>query len=135
MPLPFNLEKALQSVSKIKLSGGVVGRVCHVIMVVSVCFAVLGAWSRNPWITGGGIVALFAFAFPLLWKAIRFAEKNPYAAMLDGSQLLVHQQMMLGTKAQPTLPAARVTVIEEVDLAVQGNERVRIGDGNVDRQQ
>lgn len=123
------LEKALQSVARIKLSGGVVGRVCQVVMVVSVCFVVLGAWSGNANIMGGGIVAVFLFAFPLLWKAISFAEKNPYAALLDGSELLLHQRMILGTKTQPTLPpASEMTLIEEGDLPVAAAEGLSVND-------
>jgi hypothetical protein len=123
--MPFDLEKTLQSVASVKLSGGVVGRVCQVVMVVSICFVALAAWSDNLWIKAGGIAAVFLFAFPLLWRAVNFAERNPYAAMLDGGELLLHQRMMLGTKAQPTLPATPEVTVEETAVT----EAVRIGDG------
>lgn len=114
--MPLDLEKALQSVARVRLSGGVVGRVCQVVMVVSVCFVALASWSGNAWIRAGGIAAVFLFAFPLLWRAVNFAERNPYAAMLDGADLLLHQRMMLGTKAQPTIPGAPEVIVEETAL-------------------
>lgn len=126
MPLPINLENWLQSVAKIKLSGGVVGRVCQVVMVVAVCFVALGVFSGNPRVMAGGIAAVFLFAFPMLWRALTFAERNPYAALLDGAELLLHQQMMLGTKTQPTLPSTEI-VVEEGELPEEARGEVSAG--------
>ena len=49
---------------------------------------------------------MFLLAFPLLWRLINFADKNPQAAILEGAEFLMHQQLVLGTKENPTLGLA-----------------------------
>src|SRR5664279_1278498 len=34
---------------------------------------------------------------------VSFADKNPQAALLEGAEFLLHEQITLGTKAQPQL--------------------------------
>jgi len=58
---------------------------------------------RDVWISGVAIVLVLVFAFIMLWRVISFADRHPEAALLEGAEFLVHQQMMLGTKKQPQL--------------------------------
>jgi CHASE2 domain-containing sensor protein len=101
--MPFGLEGILRNVSKIKLKGGVVGKVSVVLIVVSLAMAAI-AWSvRVPWISVVALVLLFVLSFVMLWRLVSFADKNPQAALLEGAEFLVHEQITLGTKAQPKL--------------------------------
>lgn len=107
----FSLDRVLSSASKLKLSGGLVGRVCHVLIVACACIAVVGAFSGNAWIMAVAILAIFLFAYPLLWRIISFAEKHPGVAILDGAHFLKHEQMRLASKDSPdivVLPATQV---------------------------
>jgi hypothetical protein len=101
--MPFGLEGILRNVSKIKLKGGVVGKVSVVLIVVALAMAAI-AWSvRVPWISVVALVLLFVLSFVMLWRLVSFADKNPQAALLEGAEFLVHEQITLGTKAQPKL--------------------------------
>jgi hypothetical protein len=111
--MEIDLTKMLRQAGRIRFRGGVVGKVCTVLTVSSICIAGLGIWSGNPWIMGGGILAIVAFAFPMLWKVINFADKNPQAALLEGAEFLVHQQIVLGTKQNPVLIVTPETFAEE----------------------
>lgn len=124
----FDLEKALQNVSAVKLSGGVVGKVCLVLIVVSISIGSLAAFSGNAWIVGAGIGAIFLLAFPMLWRLINFADRNPQAALLEGAEFLVHQQILLGTKANPTMTLDIEAITEERPAELQGEERARLNE-------
>ena len=93
------------SVSKIKLRGGVVGKVCTVLVVVAVAMAAIAWAARLVWVSVLALVLIFILCFPLLWRLIRFAEKNPQAALFEGAEFLAHEQMQLGMKATPILPS------------------------------
>jgi len=101
--LPFDLEGVLQNLAKVKLKGGVVGKVTLAVIVVSLCFATI-AWSvKNIWVSGAALALVFLLAFPMLWRLISFADRHPQAAILEGAEFLVHQQLQLGSKAQPII--------------------------------
>lgn len=107
--MPLGLEGILQNVSKIKLKGGVVGKVSVILIVASLAMAAI-AWSaRVPWISITALAFVFALCFAGVWRLISFADKNPQAALLEGAEFLVHEQMRLGMKAEPVL------LIEEGD--------------------
>ena len=106
-----DLDKILERVSKVKLTGGLVGRVCTVVLVSCVVIGVLGALSRNEWVMGGVVVAILIIVFPMLWRVISFAEKNPQVAILDGAQFLKHEQLVLASKGVP-----EITVVPEAQV-------------------
>ena len=103
MKLPFDLDGIVQNLSKVKLKGGVVGKVTLTVMIVSLCLAVI-AWSvQNIWISGAALALVFILAFAMLWRLINFADRHPQAAIMEGAEFLVHEQLRLGSKAQPII--------------------------------
>jgi len=56
------------------------------------------------WVSVLALVLVFALCFPLLWRLVNFADRNPQAALLEGAEFLVHEQMRLGMKSSPVLP-------------------------------
>lgn len=106
MEKSFNLQSMLQHVSNIRLPGGMVGKVCTVLIIVSLSMSVI-AWSvKLVWVSVLAIILLFLLCFVMLWRVISFADKNPQAAILEGAEFLMHEQLMLGTKANPEIKAA-----------------------------
>lgn len=93
-----SLDKVLQRASQVKLSGGLVGRVCTVLFVACIALGTIGALSKSDLIMGAAIAAIVLLLFPMLWKIITFAENNPGVALLDGAQLLKHEQLRLASK-------------------------------------
>jgi hypothetical protein len=110
----------MKGVSKIKLHGGVVGRVCTVLIVVAVAVAAM-AWSiHNVWVTSISIFFIFILTFVMLWRVINFAEKNPQAALLEGAEFIRFEEIRLGTKLQPELPASETppSLAHPADIAI-----------------
>ena len=98
-----SIDNAIQRVSKINLSGGLVGRVCTVIVVACVALGSIGVMAKSEWIMGGAVVAILLVVIPLSLRIIGFAEKNPGVALLDGAQLLKHEQLRLASKNKPEI--------------------------------
>ena len=108
----LNLQSVLQSTSKITLPGGVVGKVCKVIIVIALSFALI-AWSvKVVWVAVLALALLFILSLVILWRLVTFADRNPQAAILEGAEFLMHEQLRLGTKSQPQLPGAGSDFIE-----------------------
>ena len=101
MNLPFNFDAAMQGISKVNLRGGVVGKVA--VTVIAVCLAIsIVAWSvHNIWISASALIAISVISFTMLWRLISFADRHPQAALLEGAEFLVHEQLVQGTKNDP----------------------------------
>lgn len=79
---------------------------------------------------GGSILAIVLLAMPLLWRIIAFAEKNPGVALLDGAQLLKHEQLRLASKNNPEILVAPQSQREGRPIAVS-NEIAELPDPSV----
>jgi hypothetical protein len=97
----IDITKTLENVSNIKLGAGVVGKVSTVLVVYCVTLGALAALSSEPLVRAGAITAIVIVVFPMLWRLINFADKNPQAAILEGAEFLVHEQMMVAQKGSP----------------------------------
>ena len=103
-PIKVDLSQLFEGISKVKLRGGVVGKVSIVLICVSVSMAVI-AWAASlAWVSVLALILVFTLCFPLLWRLVNFADRNPQAALLEGAEFLVHEQIRLGMKSSPVLP-------------------------------
>lgn len=117
MQLPFNIDSAFAGLAKVTLRGGVVGKVTFAVVAVSVALAWI-AWSaHNVWVSVGAGVLIFLLAFPMLWRLISFADRNPQAAILEGAEFVLHQQIVQAAKGIPSLPSGEVRMQPE---AIEG---------------
>lgn len=122
----FDLEKILPKVSAIKLPGGVVGKTCAVLIVASISIGGLAAITRNDGIIVAAISAIFLMAFVLLWRLINFADRHPQAALLEGSEFLLHTQMVLGSKGNPVITIEPESNTEERPLHLPPEEQAQL---------
>lgn len=116
-------EAILKNVSRVVLRGGMFGKVCHVLIVVSVCFAAIACTAGVYWISLIAIGLIFLLCFPILWRIISFADKNPQAAILEGAELLIHEQITLGSKADPHITATIKDYVAPHLVTLPSNER------------
>lgn len=116
--MSIDVARIFENVSKVTLKGGVVGKVSRVLIVASLSMAAI-AWSVNlAWVAAVAILLVFILCFVMLWRVISFADRNPQAALLEGAEFLVHEQLTLGEKGRPSLPVApedRVAGAPEID--------------------
>ena len=116
MKFPFNIESVLENVSKIKLSGGVVGKVCTTLIVIALCTAIICFSAGKVWVSILALILLFSLSFAMLWKVISFADKNPQAALLEGAEFLVHQQIAYGSKGNPEIDISNQPKLSEAQI-------------------
>lgn len=91
----------LERLSNVRLHGGVVTKVTRVLIVASASMAAI-AWSAKLWwVSLMALVFVFGLCFPMLWRLINFADKNPQAALFEGAEFLAHERLTMGTKDAP----------------------------------
>ncbi|MDF3980452.1 hypothetical protein P3W23_00360 [Luteibacter sp. PPL554] len=92
------LEKEIESLKKIKLHGGMVGKatlLCIVLIlgVSAVCFKA-SLW----WLTIPLMVLMMGIVFYTLKRLFDFADAHPHAAIMDGAELLQHERLSQASK-------------------------------------
>jgi len=118
----FDLHSILDTASKITLPGGVVGKVCKVLITIALAFAVI-AWSvKVIWVSVAALIMLFLLCFVILWRLVSFADRNPQAAILEGAEFLMHERLRLGTKTHPQLPEGEEDLIEATPVTLSPEE-------------
>ncbi len=109
----IDLSHVFEGISKVKLCGGVVGRVCWVLIFSIVAIALIGAsavaFPAGAFIAAIAIVAIVLLVFTFLNRLINFARKNPEAALLEGAEFIKLEQLRFGMKSFPLLPPPKPT--------------------------
>ncbi len=122
MSLPFGLDGLAEHVSKLRLRGGLAGKICHVLIFVSIAMAVI-AWSvQVVWVAAGSLVLVFLLVFVMLWRLISLAEKHPPSALMEGAELLVHQQLMIATKGGAQIPTTAAEITSPAPMQISASE-------------
>jgi hypothetical protein len=101
-----------ERVSKIKLRGGVVGKLSTVLVVTACSMAVIAYAAANAWVSAAALLMLFTSVMWLGTRIINFADANPQAALFEGAELLAHEKLTLGMKGHPQVtvnPATNTT--------------------------
>jgi hypothetical protein len=93
-----------ESLTKITLPGGVVGKMSRVLICVAGFLAFIAYMGTNPWVQGSAVLTILILVLVLGWRLITFAENHPQAALMEGAELLLHEQMQLAAKGQPEIP-------------------------------
>ncbi len=112
MNLPFDVDRALEGLTKVTLRGGVVGKVTFSVVAVSLALAGIAWAGNNIWLSVGALGAVFVFAFVMLWRLISFADRNPQAALLEGAEFLVHEQIVHASKSGSVLSLGSVIQVQ-----------------------
>lgn len=131
-----------EAISRIKLSGGIVGRT--ILAMIGVCAAV--AWiavaASNVWISGASLIVILVCVVFCIHKAFSFARENPAAAILEGAEFLAHQRIVLESKhgvvqgelltpsTDPSLPVPTVATMPELPESAGIAGRLPEGAGN-----
>lgn len=112
MPLPYNFDRAIDGLSKVTLKGGVVGKVTFAVVFVSLGMVTISWTVSNIWLSAFALVLVFVLAFTMMWRLINFADRHPQAALLEGAEFLVHEQIVHASKLVPYLPAREIEQVQ-----------------------
>jgi hypothetical protein len=103
--LTLDFDSIPDFVKKIRLRGGVVGKTAYIVIFAILSLAVIALSVRDVWISGMCAAMVFILVLVIGVSMLRFAERNPQAAILEGAEFLLHQQMTIGMKGNPEIPA------------------------------
>ncbi len=114
----IDVGKLIANVSQIKLKGGIFTKASTLLIIACICIFGIAAITRNLWISAAAIGLIFILVFVMLWRLINFANKNPQAAILEGAEFLVHEQIQLAAKGITSIPQSFSTLMEETPIEV-----------------
>jgi len=120
------VKEMMESASSVKLTGGLVGRVCTAVLLISMSMGAVAMTSSVWWVAPLALFLMFGFAFPILWRVIGFAKENPHAAILDGAELLKYEQLTYTSKGQPEVIVAPGTLVEGYQIPESEQEEIAI---------
>lgn len=115
----MSLEKALETVKSIKLTGGIFGKTTLLLVVLTVCMTAAAISLEIWWVTLLLLLPMIALATYTVKRCFDFAESNPQAAIMDGAELLVHERIVHEQKGG-------IKIVDE--NAVRGKPQPRIED-------
>lgn len=93
-------EGMLRGAARIKLRGGIVGKVATLVMVACLAIAVVAVSAGVKYISYAAIGVIFLLVLIFGWRLINFGHSNPAAALLEGAEFLRHEELTLGMKRQ-----------------------------------
>jgi hypothetical protein len=121
--LPAGLDSVANSVSNLKLRGGLAGKICHVLIFFFVGVAVV-SWSvQVVWVAAAGLAASFVLAFVMLWRLINLADKNPQSALMEGAEFLLHEHLKIAQKGLPEVAVDPAEVVQIAPLVLSESEQ------------
>ena len=89
---------SLGQFTKIKLPNGLVGKITTLLIIMVICLSTIAIKINNTWIIILIIIIIPLSCIPIVLKLISFADKNPQAALLEGGQFIMHEQIQLASK-------------------------------------
>lgn len=112
---PFGwLSIPFDSLSKVKLPGGVVGKVSMVLIALAISDFGISWSARSETVAITAILTGAAVVVLLGLRLIAFAEKHTQTALMEGAEFLIHEQIQqIGMKSQPSLPANHTDYMDE----------------------
>lgn len=84
--------------SKVSLKGGVVNKICRVLIMLIVGASAVLCFVRNVWLAAFVILGVFIIVSYFLRRLCSLAENNPQVALMDGVEYLMHEQLTIQTK-------------------------------------
>ena len=106
---------AAESINRIRLGPGVVGRTTWVGLGALIVLGVAAWNTKNEWLLGGIVGAVLVVSLTYLFRVTSYAKEHPGPALLEGAELLQWQQVELAAKG--------LTPPKSEGLVVQGQGR------------
>jgi len=103
MELPFDVGKTIDSLSKVTLRGGAIGKVVVMVAITVLSLAAISLTIGNDWIAGSIAIMVFLLVLVIAWRLINFADRHPQAAILEGAEFLAHEQIANASKYMPAI--------------------------------
>ena len=108
------LDQIFKNLKGIKLKGGIFGKVCLLLVVMTVCLAVVCVKNDVWWIPLALLLPFMGIILYALKRCFDFAERNPVAAIVDGAELVAYEHATQGRKGHENLPLASPVIDHQI---------------------
>lgn len=98
------IRQMIEGAARVKLPGGIVGKASSVLIAFCAALASIVVAIRSPGIGYAAIAALAVVVLTVIWLLIRFAERHPATAILEGAEYVAYQQIRLAQKDVGDIP-------------------------------
>jgi hypothetical protein len=105
-----------ESLQKIKLGRGAVGKITVISVAALLAIAAVGLKVTGSPSVLTVVVVLGLVALAALGCVLYVVIKQPEIAVLEGAELVLYKHLTLGAKGQPLLPAGSVPIPEPLSL-------------------
>jgi hypothetical protein len=117
-----SFESLWQNASKINLKGGLASKICYVLIFSVIALATITILCKDRWIIIFSNTLIFFTVYTIIWKLINLAKNNPQAALMEGAEMLIHEQMMIAAKNTPMTIIKASQNIESAKLTLSETE-------------
>ena len=94
----MSIDKAIENLRSVRLKGGIFGKTTLLLIVLVVCVSAVALKSSLWWLTLALMLPLVGVVVYALKRSFDFASNNPYAAIMDGAELLQHERIVHAVK-------------------------------------
>jgi hypothetical protein len=107
------LQEAFRSLASVKLGGGAFKATIYLLIALSVCVTAVCIVLKLWWLILELMILLFALVFYTIKRLFDFSGKHPFAAIMEGGELLRFKEMRQGKKGQEDLHGSPPTIEHE----------------------
>jgi hypothetical protein len=102
----MSIDKAIENLRTVRLRGGIFGKTAMVCIILIIGVSAVAFKSTFWWLTLLLMFGLMGIVFYALKRSFDFAANNPYAAIMEGAQLLQHERIVHASKNQGIIPSS-----------------------------
>jgi hypothetical protein len=124
--------KSFGRIIKIKLPHGLVSKIILLTIIAVFALSGIALYMKNIFITGLVVLIIGVLCIVLPLNLIKFAKENPVSALLEGSQLIIHEKLQLASKEKGIIPVSietkqveKLVTLSETDLLlIEQNDKI-----------
>ncbi len=107
------IEKLFRYLMSLMLTGGIFTKTIYLLIVLSVCVTFVIGILKLWWLALLLFIPLFGLVFYAMRRLFNFTDKYPFAAIMEGPELLRLEEMRQGKKGQEELSLSPPTIEHE----------------------
>ena len=106
-------DRLLERLTALKLPGGIFRQTTQIQIVLCISVAAVCIVVRLWWVVLVLMLPLFGLVFFSMWRVFNFTDKYPFAAIMEGPELLRLEEIRQGKKGAEVLPVLPQTIDHE----------------------
>jgi hypothetical protein len=107
------IDNLFRSLASLRLTGGIFTKTIYLLVVLAISVTVISAVLRIWWVALILMILLFGLVFYAMRRLFDFTDKYPFAAIMEGPELLRLEEVRQGRKGKEDLSLSPPTIEHE----------------------